>query len=46
MELQGIYRALGVSPAVYDFGQQVLDGLRERFANNNLNKIESVISKR
>ena len=31
MELQGIYRALGVSPAVYDFGQQVLDGLRERF---------------
>ena len=31
MELQGMYRALGVSPAVYDFGQQVLAGLRERF---------------
>ena len=29
MELQGMYSALGVSPAVYEFGQAVLEGLRD-----------------
>ena len=27
-----MYRQLGVSPAVYDFGEKILGGLRERFA--------------
>ena len=31
MELQSMYSALGVSPAVYDLGQRVLGGLRDRF---------------
>ena len=31
MELQGMYGTLGVSSAVYSFGQAVLEGLRARF---------------
>ena len=31
MELQGIYEQLGVSPAVYAYGERVLSDLRERF---------------
>ena len=32
MELYKMYESLGVSRAVYDYGEQVLDGLAERFA--------------
>ena len=31
MELKGMYEKLGVSRAVYEFGEEVLSGLRERF---------------
>ena len=31
MELEAMYGRLGISPAVYEYGQQVLAGLRERF---------------
>ena len=31
MELSGMYQSLGVSPAVYAFGESVLSGLRARF---------------
>ena len=31
MELEHIYEALGVSARVYQFGEEILDGLRDRF---------------
>ena len=31
MELQTMYRSLGISPAVYALGQEVLSGLTARF---------------
>ena len=31
MELTSMYQTLGVSPAVYRFGEEILSGLRERF---------------
>ena len=31
MQLQDMYRALGISPAVYRYGQDVLNGLKTRF---------------
>ena len=31
MELNAMYAKLGVSPAVYEFGEKVLKDLRERF---------------
>ena len=31
MELKGMYENLGVSPAVYAYGEAVLSGLKARF---------------
>ena len=31
MDLQQMYRALGVGPAVYEYGERILDGLKARF---------------
>ena len=33
MELQAIYQTLGVSPAVYRYGEAALERLRDRFAD-------------
>ena len=32
MELTTMYESLGVSRAVYEYGEMILDGLRPRFA--------------
>ena len=32
MELESMYEQLGVSRAVYEYGERVLEGLRDRFA--------------
>ncbi len=31
-ELQSLYRQMGISPAVYQYGERILDSLRDRFA--------------
>ena len=33
MELQAIYQTLGISPAVYRYGEAALERLRDRFAD-------------
>ena len=32
MEIYKMYESLGVSRAVYEYGEQILDGLKPRFA--------------
>ncbi|MGX8705858.1 MAG: methionine gamma-lyase family protein, partial [bacterium] len=31
MKLDEMYQSLGVSPAVYQYGEEIIEGLRERF---------------
>ncbi|MEG1593546.1 MAG: methionine gamma-lyase family protein [Oscillibacter sp.] len=51
MEIMNMYQQLGISPAVYEYGERVLGGLRERFdgidqiAEYNQGKVLSAMQK-